>query len=209
MDNNITFEDINPETCEPRIMDIKTFDKKSVLSILPIEERQSFIDNLSYKNINWIKKLSGNNCIIIYGPPRSGKTTIANQIYRIWKQTELNNTGEIVIVDGTYKKNIKDVDKYLKERISVIIDCNLYNDKLREVFIEIAKKHDATVIILEINIPIELAYLFNKVSVQQNNTKMLTDKEFILYKGLSQRDESAILYTPNINKTQELMEFMY
>ena len=226
-DIKFIYEEINPETCE-----IKTFDdsikstenkyteskttetasdvKKNVLSILSIEERKRYIEELSLKkNTNWFKRLTGNNCIIIYGAPRSGKTTITNQIVRIWQNTELNSTSEIIVLNGKYQRNIKDAEKYLKERISIILDCNLYNNKLREPFIEIANKYSASVLLIEINIPIEIAYLFNKVSVQQTNNTVLPDKDFIIYKGFYQKDNDAVLYTPNINKSIELMEFQY
>lgn len=185
------------------------------------EVRTVYLDKLTqYRNPNIFEKLAvvgevPSYMIIIYGAPRSGKTTLARDILKKWRQSEFGKKYEIHrlgLDNYTKGKRINQSRKYLKDRISVIIDGDCHTDTLRKPFVDIANEIGIPVFYIEVNCGISMSYLFNHVAVEKasdETTMLYPEKDYHIYTSIVKRPANVILYCPVIKKSSELMDFRY
>jgi DNA 3'-phosphatase len=188
---------------------------------LPPEIRELYIEKLSeYKNPNIFAKMAEFGqveayMIMIFGAPRSGKTTLAREIIKKWRNSEFGKQNEIKRVGKdrfTRARMCKEIDKLLGSRISVIVDGDCHTVALRQPYLEIAKKYSIPVTYIEVNPGIGMAYLFNHVAVEQAKTEdieLYSERDYLIYKGTLQQPAETILYCPYIKKSKELMEYRF
>lgn len=219
---NIPFSTIN-EYLKNSHVDGKPFVEKFVWSkkYLEPEIRAIYLDKLAqYKNPNIFEKLATagevmSYMIIIYGSPRSGKTTLARDILRKWRKSEFGKKYEIhrLGLDSyTKTRRITQTRKYLLDRISVIIDGGCHTDLLRAPFVDMANEIQVPVFYIEVNCGIHMSYLFNHVAVEKasdETTMLYPEKEYHIYTSTVKRPPGVILYCPVIKRTAELMEYRY
>ena len=152
---------------------------------------------------------------MIYGAPRSGKTTLSNLIIQKWNSDEIgkNNTLKRLGTDeySNYYR-IKTCTKLINDRISVIIDGNCHTEIQRSPFLEIAKQTNTPVIYVENNPGLLMSYIFNHVSVEMakdENICLYNDKEYHYYKSVVKRPDSVLSYCPIIDQKKEVMLYRY
>lgn len=185
------------------------------------EVRTMYLDKLSqYHNPNIFAKLAtvgevAAYMIIIYGAPRSGKTTLARDILRKWRKSKFGEKYEIHrlgLDNYTKGKRLTHAKKYLADRISVIIDGECHTDTLRKPFIDIANSLSIPVFFIEVNCGISMSYLFNHVAVEKatdEETMLYPERDYHIYASTVKRPTDTILYCPVIKPTAELMLFRY
>lgn len=184
------------------------------------EIRELYIKKLSeYKNPNIFAKLaelgqSETYMLMIYGAPRSGKTTLSKELVRKWRDSDYGKSHAIKRFDReTYTKTtrINHAKKALLDRISVIIDGDCHTDELRAPFIKIAKETMTPILYVEVNPGIGMAYIFNHIAVEESkdNTYLYPDRDYYAYKSTVSRPLNTILYCPVINPTVTLMGYRF
>ncbi len=152
--------------------------------------------------------------IMIYGAPRSGKTTLTKELIRKWNKSNYGKSHAIISV-GTDKyktTRLNAVKKALANRISVIVDGGVYTVNLRKPFEDLAKKTKTPILYVEVNPGLGMSYIFNHVAVEtatDENTLLYDMKDFLYYKSKVSRPKNAVLYCPVIKKTKEVMEYRY
>jgi bifunctional polynucleotide phosphatase/kinase len=184
------------------------------------ELRKLYIEKISqYKNPNIFAKLAENPSetyiIMIYGAPRSGKTTLARELITKWRNSDYGKHNEIKRLGSdlyTSARRVKICEKYISDRISVIIDGECHTDKLRLPYKKLSAKYGIPITYIEVNPGIALAYLFNHTTVENAMTEdieLYPERNYHLYNSMFKRPEGALLYCPIIKKTKELMEYRY
>lgn len=188
---------------------------------LPPEDRATILQKIEqYKNPGIFETLFSKGqydtyIILIYGAPRAGKTTLANEIHKKWSESKFGETNVIkVLSDGefTRKRRISEARKTLLKRISVIVDGTLHMREQRKPFFDLAEETKSRILCIEVNPSIGIANVLNHVAVELANdeTTLLKDlKEYYLYKTKLERDDNAIVYCPAIKKIKEVMYFRY
>ncbi len=188
---------------------------------IPPETRELYVDKLAKcKTPSIFVKLSELGeydayMIMIYGAPRSGKTTLAKNLVKAWKQSEYGKNHEIkrLGTDKYTKTNrIRVCKKMVLDRISVIVDGDCHYASLRKPYVDIAKEYNVPILYVEVNAGLGFAYIFNHVAVEEakdENVLLYSDKEYRIYKSKLQRPDNVILYAPVIKKTMQVMEFRY
>lgn len=183
--------------------------------------RTLYLDKLTqYKNPNIFAKLATAGevsayMIIIYGAPRSGKTTLARDILKKWRKSDFGKKYEIHrlgLDNYTKGKRFSQSRKFLADRISVIIDGGCHTDMLRKPFVDIAKEIGVPVFYIEVNCGISMSYLFNHVAVEKasdETTTLYPEREYHIYTSTVKRPTDVILYCPVVKKTTELMDYRY
>lgn len=209
---NTILEYITPDKKEKFVWNTKT---------LPPELRQMYVEKLSHcSNPNIFVKLEelGNHethLILLYGAPRAGKTTLAKELIKKWRESAYAKTHKIErlgLDNYTNRKRIKLCEKLLFRRISVIVDGDCHNILLRQPFTDIAKKYNIPVLHIEVSAGIAFAYLFNHAAVetaQDENILLYDDKCYRMYKSNLQRPDNYVLYAPSIKKIPPVMEYRY
>ena len=205
-------EYITPDKKEKYIWNKKT---------IPPEIRELFAEKLSKcKSPNIFAKLAelGEHeayMIMIYGAPRAGKTTLAKSLVKLWRKSSYAKNHEILrlgLDKFTDRKRIRECEKVISSRISVIIDGGCHSAILRKSYVEIAKKYNTPILYIEVTAGLAFAYIFNHVAVEEahdENTILYDDKEYRIYKSNLQRPDNVVLYAPVIKKTMQVMEFRY
>jgi DNA 3'-phosphatase len=188
---------------------------------LPPEIRVLYTQKLSeYKNPNIFARLaelgqSETYMIMIYGAPRSGKTTLAKEIMHKWRKSDYGKNHAIKRFGRdkfTKTKKLKQCQKALEDRISVIVDGDCHSDALRKPYVDLAKANHTPILHIEVNPGIGMSYIFNHVMVENStdeNINLYDDKEYHIYQSKVKRPEKTILYCPQIKKTTQVMEFRY
>jgi predicted kinase len=196
--------------------------------VLSIAERMQYYKaSLQIENIKILKTIksfpdSQNYLIMIYGAPCSGKTTLAKKIVTAWSNTDLNETHSLVCLGSDEyipSKLIKKFKQLVDKRISIILDNNCYNDLKREPFITIAKEHNMPILIIEVDVAIGMAEIFNHARVEESHDTLISlipHKEYTTYKSKSQAPTyddtypiTAIKHIPRIEPRNSIMKFMY
>ncbi len=183
--------------------------------------RELYLNTLAqYKNPNIFAKLATAGevpayMIMVYGAPRTGKTTFAREIIRKWRKSEFGKKNEIKRLGlDKYTKNsrIRHAKKFLLDRISIIIDGDCHTDAQREPLIKHANELNIPVFHVEVNPGIAMSYLFNHVAVEKATdeaTIIYPERDFLIYQSAVKRPVDNILYCPAIKRSVELMEFRY
>jgi hypothetical protein len=205
-------EYLNPETTEK-------FSWNNIC--MAPDYRKIYVEKLTeYVNPSIFKELfktgpSDSYLIMVYGAPRSGKTTLCELLVKQWRKSKLGESRAIERVGrDKYSKitMLSTTKKYMIDHISVIIDGECHTDKLRLPYIELADKYKINYIIIEVNPGINMAYLFNHVAVESasnENVVLYNPREFYYYNSIVIRPANAILYCPEIQQSKQLMEFRY
>ena len=185
------------------------------------ELRAIYVDKLSeYKNPNIFAKLFAlRKCdtymIIIYGAPRSGKTTLAKELIHTWRASQfgINHAIKRLGTDKyTKTKRVNETRKLLKDHISVIIDGNAHTNALRKMYEDVAAEFNVPVLTIEVNPGLGMAHIFNHVAVetaQDEDVSLYDIKDYYACKSRVSRAKDVILYCPVIKKTKQVMEFRY
>jgi DNA 3'-phosphatase len=185
------------------------------------ELRQQYIDKLSeYQNPNIFSRLFENGIqdkylILVYGAPRSGKTTLSREILRKWRASRYGKSNVIKrlgLDKYTQTKRLGLAKKYLADRINLIIDGGCHTEKLREPFEELAKQHHIRILYVEVNPGLGMSHILNHVAVEtakDENIVLYDLKEYHHYKSMVVRPKSALLYCPIIKKNKYIMDFRY
>jgi DNA 3'-phosphatase len=185
------------------------------------EVRVMYLDKLAqYRNPNIFEKMATVGevtayMIIIYGAPRSGKTTLARDILKKWRKSAFGKKFEIHrlgLDNYTKGKRLTQTRKFLADRISVIIDGECHTDTLRQPFIDIAKEAGVPVFYIEVNCGMSMSYLFNHVAVEKapdEATLLYPERDYHIYTSIVKRPPDTILYCPTVKKTIELMNYRY
>jgi DNA 3'-phosphatase len=183
--------------------------------------RVLYLEKLAqYKNPNIFAKLATAGevtayMIMIYGAPRTGKTTLARDILHKWRKSAFGKKNEIKRLGMdkyTKGKRITQTYKFLLDRISVIIDGECHTDALRQPFLDVAKELCIPVFHIEVNPGIGMSYLFNHTAVEKaadEDTVVYPERAYHVYQSTVKRPADNILYCPVIKKSVELMEFRY
>ena len=117
--------------------------------------------------------------ILMCGYPGCGKSTIA-------KQFNLDIVSNDIL--GTKSKVLKYVKEGIKQNKSIVIDNVNHTTSNRSKFIELAKQHDYTSVIIYINNNIDFCYYMNQLRVEvSNGTEQLIPK--IAYYTIRKRFE--------------------
>ena len=111
--------------------------------------------------------------IIITGPPRCGKTTIANDFLKAWNADERNKYHKMNLIDP----NKSEIKKTYKNRMSMLIDGNLSPRCIE--FID--SLTSAAKIIFDIKLPRELNMLFNHIAVMNGEDELIPEKRYEIY----------------------------
>jgi Ni2+-binding GTPase involved in maturation of urease and hydrogenase len=185
------------------------------------EDRTVYIEKLSqYVNPNIFKELfSGPTAdvymIMVYGAPRSGKTTLCKLLLNKWRTSKIGETRDIRRFGrDKYTKNtlINQVKKNILDRINIIVDGHCHTDELRAPFIELAEMHKVKYVVVEVNPGINMAYIFNHIAVEmaQSEDIVLYDtKDYYHYNSLVSRPPGVLLYCPEMQPIKQLLEFRY
>lgn len=185
------------------------------------EIRDLYVNKLAeYKNPNIFAKLfelgqHDTYMIIIYGAPRSGKTTLAKDLLKKWRTSNYGISHAIKrfgLDNYSKAKRITSVRKALQNRISVIVDGFSHTPQLREPFEEMAKVCKTPILYVEVNPGLGMAHIFNHVAVETSvdeDIELYDVKEYLFYKSKVMRPKGVILYCPVIKKTKQVMNFRY
>ena len=188
------------------------------LSLSP-EDRLIYIKKLrEYRNLDILKELFRNNradvyMILVYGAPRSGKTTVCKELVKQWRVENMVGTvkrlGRDKYTTGTLFKMAK---KYLEDKINVIIDGNCHTENLRSPFIQLADMYKAKYITVEVNPGMNMAYIFNHVAVETATTEdvlLYENKEYYYYNSIVSRPDNVIIHCPEIQSNKQLTQYRY
>lgn len=121
-----------------------TFYNNPVTFINPIDEYSDPIELPEIKHDKYM--------IILVGSPASGKSTIASKL-----------SGTVINQDtiGTIAKCKKLAKTLLNDEQNIIIDATNRNEKVRKVWVDLAKEFEYAVVAIDIQIPKELAIHLN------------------------------------------------
>lgn len=183
--------------------------------------RELYVKKLSeYQNPNIFSRLFGMGehdkyMIIIYGAPRSGKTTLAKEILNKWRDSNYGKSHAIKrfgLDKYSKAKRLSATKKALANRISVIIDGLAHTNELREPFEKLASEYKTPILYIEVNPGLGMAHIFNHVAVETSideDVELYDIKEYHFYKSKVVRPKNVLLYCPVIKKTKQVMQFRY
>ena len=183
--------------------------------------REIYIEKLEqYTNPNLFTELfklgqHDTYMMIIYGPPRSGKTTLSKELVKKWKTSNYGQSRALMrfgLDKYTKNKRHTHVKKTLLNRISVIVDGDAHTPALREPFEKIAEITKTPILYIEVNPGLGMSYIFNHVAVETSldeKVELYGMPEYLFYKSKVVRPKTAVLYCPVIKKTKQVMQFRY
>lgn len=210
---------------------LEIIDKKSIKfqwdsNIIDPDTRIMYDVELSkQEQINIFKELGGLGSVDVYviiicGPPRCGKTTLARQLIAKWRASEFGKKNEIKRLGPdkfTKSKLFTMFKKYTADRISVILDGCCETDRLREPFLSFLKERSVGLLLVEICVGgIELAKLFNHVCVEESkdpDVLLYKNRDFYIYKSQYKKPRlpfgKHVTYYPRIEKRDSVMLYRY
>lgn len=144
-------------------------------------------------------------CIIVLGPPRGGKTTIAKKIIEKWEKSPMKQRYVIERLGTNMgkKKRFTTYKKLLSNRISVIIDGECYTKEMQKDYLDYAKELNIPVLFLDVTPGIHMAKILNHVAVEESQ-----DFNIILYKHQIYHMYQSIYRPPDVdNKTTKYVIF--
>jgi Cdc6-like AAA superfamily ATPase len=186
-------------------------------SIIQPEVRELYADELDKKtNVNIFKELgtmpAANYLIIILGPPRSGKTTLTNELISKWRNSSYGDYNAVEVLYGSSAKRlINNYKKIIANRISVVLDgCDLSSIN---TYIKIAESHSAGVLAVIIDCGIEMAKVLNHVYVEEStneNATVIKLQDYCIYRSkFTAPNCKYIMYYPKIDRRDTVMKFRY
>ena len=186
-------------------------------SIIQPEIRELYANELDKKtNINIFKELGtmsvANYLIIILGPPRSGKTTLTNEIISKWRNSSYGDYNAVEVLYGSgAKRLINSYKKTIANRISVVLDgCDLASIN---TYIKIAESHSAGVLAVIIDCGIEMAKVLNHVYVEEStneNDTVVKLQDYCIYRSkFTAPSCKYVMYYPKIDRRNTVMKFRY
>lgn len=185
------------------------------------ELRELYVEKLAeYQNPNIFAKLfepgvNDRYIVVIYGAPRAGKTTLAKEIIKKWRESNFGQSHAIKrfgLDKYSKAKRISATKKALSNRISVIIDGLAHTDELRKPFEKMALEYRTPILYIEVNPGLGMAHIFNHVAVETSldeNVVLYDVKEYHFYKSKVVRPKNTLLYCPPIKKTKQVMQFRF
>lgn len=196
--------------------------------IISPEMRQQICNTIqSLPKVNILERLNkmkhrDSYLIMIMGPPRCGKTKLAQTLVRKWESSSMGEHNAVVHLSreqytksSIYRKFVTSVD----QRISIIIDGHCDNRSMRKAYLNHIKDKNVGVLFIEINIGLEMSKVLNHYHVQmsKNESEVLyKPKDFHIYKSIYERPSPEecghgcfIFYAPVIEQSQEIMNFRY
>jgi bifunctional polynucleotide phosphatase/kinase len=212
---------ISPEVRELYCDEIERYMKERNNNILDLK---NLYNNFIFKELaqfNIEEFINDTFAIIILGPPRGGKTTVAKNIVTKWKNSNFGNTHAIELLsqnDMTNRKRLNQYTKLLDDRISVIIDGDCHISNVQNQYVRIAHERKIPILFIEVNPGIEMAKVLNHAAVEDagdENTILYKDDVFNIYKSLYKRPtfdnikSRYIMYCPIINKKNSIMQYRY
>lgn len=182
--------------------------------------RRIHIEKLSvYENPNIFNRLFATKAdtymLLVYGAPRTGKTTLCMSLLEKWESSTFGKTHNIIRMgtDNYSKKSrITNAKKALADYNNIIIDGGVHTNDLREPFLKLAAEYNTSILFIEVNVGINMAQIFNHVTVETANnfTTLLYDtKDYHLYNSKVTRPQNTLIYCPVINQTKQVMEYRY
>ena len=160
------------------------------------ENQNKFISltypKLNIENYNFVYNVKPKEMIIMVGMPGCGKSYISQYIqdkgfinniyYKIINRDKLK----------TINKCIKETLIGLKYRMNIIIDNTNPNKASRKIFIDIGKKYNYNIILIEFDTPIELCKHNNYYRAYKYNQQIVPDIVYNIFKSKYEK--------PNINE---------
>ena len=148
---------------------------------------------------------------MLYGAPRSGKTTLCKALIERWRVE--NQIGVLKRVSGDSPMSAyNNAKKFILDRMNVVIDGGCHTEVLRTPYIQLAKQYSVRYVVVEVNHGINMAYIFNHVAVEtamDENTVLYDDKLYYYYNSVVSRPENVILHCPEIFATKQIVEYRY
>jgi histidinol phosphatase-like enzyme/adenylate kinase family enzyme len=167
-----------------------------------------------------IKKIKADlYLIMIFGAPTCGKTTIANKLLETIKKEEWGDTNRIEYYEK--KVHMSRIEKCFKNSIHVMLDGEYPNNLVRAPYLELAKKYNAAVVLIEVNVGMEMSKLFNHVRVENSKRTDLTlvkKENYYKYRGdyitptISNSEgnkQKYILYCPTIELDNKILDMRF
>lgn len=187
---------------------------------IPPEFRIQYLEKLNeYKNPSIFKEIANNpadqHIILLWGAPKSGKTTFANQLIKAWDSSDYGDNHRLIrlgIDEYTATNRLKHAKKLLESRISIIIDGYCHTNNTRQPYEELAKQTKSHIIYVELNPGIYMAELFNHWAIEtsQNIEECLVlEKDYRSYNGYVSRPKNTLVIVPEINFSHKQLHFRY
>lgn len=179
------------------------------------DQRLLYIKKLSeYVNPNIfeiLSKMNNSDCYLIalYGPPRSGKTTLVSTLVEKWRTSTYGKTHAVEVLPLS---KLSLIEKTLDKYISVIVDGNCHTTKSREPLEKIANNRNLNILYIEVNPGIAMSYILNHVAVEKDKshqTCVYPENIYYHYMSAVQRPKNSILYCPNIITSDEVLNYRY
>ena len=158
--------------------------------------------------------------IMITGPPRTGKTSLAYNIIKYWRNSSIGKNNQIfrLGLDKNGQKNrLNKYKKYIKNKVSIVLDDGCHTQKLRLSYLKTAFENNTAVLFIEVNCGLQMAKVFNHVHVEESNRDdVYLHKLEDYYAYRSQYEEPAInnnlhtmIYTPIIDERPAVIKLRY
>ena len=196
--------------------------------IIAPETRVAYCDAIQkLPRVNILERLSkiknkDSYVIIIMGPPRCGKTMLANSLIKKWQASDFGEYNAIQLLSranytktAMYKKFCKLVD----DRISCVIDGCCDNKAMRKPYLSYLKGKNVGVLFVEINIGLEMAKVLNHACVDSSRDESVVlykSRDYNIYKATFERPTAEectgghfIAYSPLIEQRNNVMLYRY
>jgi bifunctional polynucleotide phosphatase/kinase len=171
----------------------KQEDKKG--KIVDIYDTINLKKYITKDKLNMVKEKK--EVVLLVGLPACGKSTITNKIYSDYKKVSLDEI-------KNRKKMMELYKDYIIQGNSVIVDNTNYNKKQREEFIEIAKKYNYKIKIIQQDIPFEICNHLNNYRVEKGERGKIS---IITYRTILKQFEEPTKDEGEIIKLNKIYDF--
>ncbi len=187
---------------------------------LPPEIRIEYLEKIGkYENPSVFKEIAKSDAdvhiILLWGAPRCGKTTYANNLVRAWDSSDYGDNHAIqrlgLDMHGQTAR-INKAKKLLEQRISIIIDGHCHTSVLRTPFEQIAKEFKANIIYIELNPGIYMADFFNHWAIETSQNVeecIVPENQYRSYNGYLTTPNNTLIIVPEINLSSKQLKFRY